>query len=188
MRSRSRLLTTMAVFLAASALANAETRRGARLPAAPLRAPAPASPSSSAPTGSRLCCEGPSSVLLEDIGTENVRERLEVIRDEVAYCDLWDEIHMDSPVPCDTSNIDFATEVAVVVAIGFRPDLCFDVDIDLVCQSVTDGHAEILYREIVPNPTCACPRAVSSPYEVIKLQRPVVTASFRGSVELSCRF
>lgn len=96
------------------------------------------------------------------------------IDNEPDWCEFWDKVH---PVPgCNTSFVDFSREVAIVLALGQKPDTCYDVSIDKLCREGTGGSAiNVLGIEIVQSLSeeCGCFTGYVQPLQIVRLPRPV---------------
>jgi len=117
-------------------------------------------------------------------------QQLRVIETETEWCAFWEEVFSNvSPAPdCDTTQIDFSSEVAVVAAIGNRPNGCYNADISCVNQRGQSDDLRVTVQEIVPGKGCLCTQATVSPVDVVKVPRPVGRVDFfLKKATLSCR-
>jgi hypothetical protein len=112
-----------------------------------------------------------------------------VITTETEWCAFWDEVHsiMLPKPPCELKGIDFATEAALVVALGSRPNACYGVNIYCVHTGGGSDNRVVFYRELVPDETCACAQVVTHPYHVVKVDKPIGRVNFVGqAASYSC--
>jgi hypothetical protein len=107
-------------------------------------------------------------------------QQFRTLSDESEWCSLWDRIYsIDSPKPpCDTSLIDFRTEVALVAAIGGRPDGCFSVKITCVHRDSVSNSLTVYVTESTPGANCLCTASLVNPIDVVKVSDPVGFATF----------
>jgi hypothetical protein len=95
--------------------------------------------------------------------------RTDIIRDRHAWAQSWDEIHArTTPLP-PLPEIDFQRHLLVLVAIGERPNGCYDVEI----RSLHRGHGRLWVsaREWVPVPHCVCTQELVQPVHVVRVER-----------------
>ena len=114
-------------------------------------------------------------------------ERFEVIDDEDAWCDLWSELYGGYyyPLPCDTTLVDFETEVAVVAGIGARGNGCFNVNVTCIRKPAGVGNIWVEVIERQPGPYCICAAAVVNPLEIVKMPRfGTRRISFKKRIEI----
>ena len=105
---------------------------------------------------------------------------LRVVEDEAEWCRFWDEIPSCSPTPavCDTSTVDFDLEVAVIAALGTRPDGCYDVEISCIHTDEESNDTLIFVRELAPGAGCFCLDEIITPFDIVKVDRPIRQATF----------
>jgi hypothetical protein len=99
-------------------------------------------------------------------GTEDYR----VIDNLADWCAFW-------PSKCSTTAIDFSADVAVVAALGGRPDTCFDVTITCVQSDPAFPGIRVFATEST-DAGCDCFFEVVSPLQVVKVPRPVGSWAF----------
>ena len=130
-----------------------------------------ASPSLAVPP---ICTEAYEVIL--DVQYSGIfNSRTQVIDNEVDFCQAWDEIYsiqFPSP-PCDTSQVDFTSQVAVVVALGERPNGCYNLDIGCVARTPAD-RIGVVSVETVAGPTCVCTSALVHPVAIAVIDEPVL--------------
>jgi hypothetical protein len=104
-----------------------------------------------------------------------------LIDNPVAWCQFW-----GAPFPCNTQGIDFQAEVAVVAASGWANNGCYDVAITCVRSEAADSiHVEV--TAVGPGGGCGCSDNIVTPLVVVKVRRPVFSATFEwASYALNC--
>lgn len=119
-------------------------------------------------------------------------ERFEVIDDEDAWCDLWSQLYgwYVPPLPCDTTLVDFDTEVAILAAIGGRLSGCYNVNVACIRKPAGAGNISVDIIERQPGPACICSLGVVFPLEVVKIPRFVTRRTiFKKRIEiLDCEY
>jgi len=108
-------------------------------------------------------------------------EGFRIIDNETEWCEFWDQVHsiMFPAPPCDTTSIDFATEVALVATLGGRPNSCHGVEIECVQALGASGNIRVHVAQWEPGENCACLQVVVHPVDVVKVDRPVEKAQMR---------
>lgn len=101
------------------------------------------------------------------------QEGFEIIGDEEAWCEFWSQLYSrgSPPRPCDTTLIDFSTEVAIVAAIGAYGNGCHGVYVTCVRKPAGGGNIAVEATAIHGGPRCGCTANVVSPLEVVKIPR-----------------
>ncbi|HXU12806.1 MAG TPA: thrombospondin type 3 repeat-containing protein [Candidatus Binatia bacterium] len=104
-----------------------------------------------------------------------------LIDNPVAWCQFW-----GSPFPCDTQGIDFQAEVAIVATSGYATNGCHDVAVTCVRSEAADS-IHVVVTNVVPGGLCGCPDNIGSPLDVVKVRRPVSSATFEWAwYSLNC--
>jgi hypothetical protein len=112
-----------------------------------------------------------------------------VIRDEEEWCRFWDEVYsfLYPPPECNTELIDFTEEVAIISALGTRPNSCYANAItcieDRVLTAVSKiskkgGVMTVYVEEIIPGFNCHCLFSIVKPVYVVKVKKPVTNVRF----------
>lgn len=133
-------------------------------------------------------CSEPYTVVLNEQYSGVTWAEAHVLTKEVDYCVAWDLIYSNRfpPPPCDTSLVDFSTQVALVASIGSRPDGCHGVDVACVTRTPTD-RIGIALAEVVPGPTCICTDAIVDPVLIVAVDKPVTGGQLAWTTQtLSC--
>ena len=93
----------------------------------------------------------------------------------------WDTIYSNQfpAPPCDTSLVDFTTETVILVALGWRSNTCFDVNIRCM-HRFGPQTVGVLFRESVPGPSCGCGAAITTPTQLVKVDRTYAQALYRN--------
>ena len=95
------------------------------------------------------------------------------IDNESQWCEFWDHVGWSA---CDTTLIDFHREVAVVLALGNKPDTCHTVSIEKICRQGSMG-AELnvlgIETTFPVDENCGCFTAIVQPLDVVRIKRPV---------------
>jgi hypothetical protein len=110
---------------------------------------------------------------------------LQVVNDEAAWCELWDQLHqwLWPEPPCDTSLVDFTTHSAVVVGLGTRPNLCYGMSVPLACRPErAPEQLRLSVVESVPGADCFCGQSLVQPLAVLAVERPVKGVSIERRV------
>lgn len=143
-----------------------------------------------APVADGGSCDAGATDVLSRQNTGLMTEQFRVIEDEQEWCEVWDQIHSRiSPAPdCDTTLVDFDTEVALLAALGSRPNGCYGVSIACVNRIGGSENLRVTVRETVPGKGCVCTQATVSPVAIVKVDRPVGTVDFfKRTAMLRCR-
>ncbi len=133
------------------------------------------------------CNEGFTTVVHEQYSGVH-SQGVMLIEDGQTLCAVWDQIYSNiyPPPGCDTGLIDFSNQVAVVAALGSRPDGCYDIDVGCVHRT-PNNTIGVGIVETQPGPDCICTDAIVDPVIVIAIDRPVTDVKFRAVVrELEC--
>ena len=98
-----------------------------------------------------------------------------VFEDEAEWCRFWDQVHGCAfpPPACDRSLIDFDRDVALLVAIGLQPNGCYDVEVSCVRGDDASDDTLVFGQETVPGENCSCPLESVTPFDVVKVDRPI---------------
>jgi len=93
-----------------------------------------------------------------------------LIDNQADYCAAWDMIYANSfpPPPCNTNNIDFTQETAILVALGTRSNGCYNVNVACV-HEFTPNAVGVGYVETQPGPGCLCTSVITTPVQLIKV-------------------
>lgn len=141
-----------------------------------------------APIRVRAQCPGRFTDVLHEFEDGIHQPQFRIIDTVQAWCSFWDEVYSSrSPAPpCDTTSIDFTNEVAVVAALGDRTDTCYNERV--TCVERRGDSINVVAVETVPGFSCGCGDAITQPLDVVKVSRPVVSATFsRKTAVLNCR-
>ena len=113
----------------------------------------------------------------------NGEERYFVVEDENEWCALWAELEyrLGPPLPCDTSLVNFSSEVALVAATGRRGSGGYSVTIPCVQTTDVPGEIEVFIIEQVPGDGCASSLLPTAPIGIARVPRPVTSATFHRS-------
>lgn len=103
-------------------------------------------------------------------------EQYEVIDNAIEWCWFLETIGE----PCDNIGVDFSNEVAIVVAIGGRPNTCYDVRVTCIKRQENFNKIHVEYVEARPGPNtpCPCQQVPVTPFHVVKVNRPVGPTKF----------
>ncbi len=131
-------------------------------------------------------CDEPFTEVLRLSISGIFSEQFRVIDNEAEWCAFWTEAYINSlpPPPCNTTLIDFDTEVAIVAAIGSRSNSCFGVDITCVGRAGNSENVRVEVVERQPSVSCLCLPVIVSPLQVVKIARPVHRANFKKRIEV----
>ena len=109
--------------------------------------------------------------------------RFFVIDNETDWCSVWSELYRDTPdpPPCDRTLVDFAGEVALLASVGVRSSGGYAVRI--VCAQAADvsGLIEAFVEESAPGDGCVVTLAITYPFAIVRVARPVSAATFHLS-------
>lgn len=92
-----------------------------------------------------------------------------VVRDEVAWHDVWHEMTRSSPETTPTPAVDFASRVVLVAAMGWRDSGGHAISIDEV--HMMDGDAWVSITERSPGTGCFTTGALTAPVAVVVVPR-----------------
>ncbi len=125
-------------------------------------------------------CDEPFTEVLNKSFSGVTSQQFSIIESDGAWCAFWDDVHsiIFPPPPCDLLGIDFESEVAIVAALGSRPNGCYGVDIVCVDRLGSSTNLKAVVNEVVPGPGCACTQAVVNPVDVVTVSRPVGRVNF----------
>jgi hypothetical protein len=109
--------------------------------------------------------------------------RFFVIDNETDWCMVWSDLFRDSPMspPCDRTLVDFSTEVALVASVGMRGSGGYAVRFVCVQSSDVPGAIEVFVEQSAPGDGCVTSLAVTYPFAIARVARPVSAASFHLS-------
>ncbi|HYO16774.1 MAG TPA: protease complex subunit PrcB family protein [Thermoanaerobaculia bacterium] len=106
----------------------------------------------------------------------------EIVRSSSEWRRVWDAIGADRPLP----SVNFDRDMVAVVAIGERPDGCYDVEIRDI--EVDFGVIEVEVDLIEPGSNCGCSDVIVQPVHAVVLDRINAPVDFNYErVVLSCR-
>ena len=123
-------------------------------------------------------CDQPFTTVLNADGPAT--EQYRVIDNLADWCAF-------RPSACGSGLIDFQTEIAVVAAIGTKPDTCYGVQFTCMRRNGATGGVIVETQQMFPGPGCGCFTVITSPMTVAKLPRPAGPVTFsNGSAPLIC--
>jgi len=114
-------------------------------------------------------CNVPFTRVWYTIWSHIREQRIEIIDDEEAWCEIWPQLGTFGP--CDTTLIDFSTEVAIVSAIGGFGNTCHNVHVACVRKPAGAGNILVEVTARHGGYGCGCGAAVTFPLEVVKIPR-----------------
>lgn len=123
-------------------------------------------------------CDQPFTTVLNTTGPAT--EQYRVINNLADWCAFL-------PSACGSGLINFQTEIAVVAAIGEKPDTCYGVQITCMRRDGVSGGVIVETQQTFPGPGCGCFTVIVSPMTVAKIPRPSGPVTFaNGSAPLIC--
>lgn len=106
----------------------------------------------------------------------------EIVRSSSEWTRVWNAIGADRSRP----SVNFDRDMVAVVAMGERPDSCYDIEIRDI--EVDFGVVEIDVDLIEPGPNCACSDVIVQPVHAVVLDRISAPVDFNyDRVVLTCR-
>lgn len=133
-------------------------------------------------------CDTPFTVLVDQQYSNVTQPTTWVLRTRADYCDAWAIIHSNQfpAPPCDSSGVDFNTETAIMVALGWRSNGCYGVGMSCIHQ-FTPNTIGVAYTETVPGSNCFCTQAIVNPVQIVKVEGNFTRAFYRDRVRtLQC--
>jgi hypothetical protein len=102
-----------------------------------------------------------------------------VISTQASWCDFWNEFKggFYPKPPCDTTLVNFNSEIVIISAIGEKSDGCYDVKIQSIWAD-ENNNLSVLVFDIVPGNSCACTGALVQPVHAVKIKKPVGQVKF----------
>ena len=90
------------------------------------------------------------------------------------------------PSYCSQNTVNYSTHVALVVARGFVPDSCHDIQITCLHSGTTPTEVGVVYEvsDTITAPGCGCFMIIGYPFDVVKIPRPIDSATFGESYRL----
>jgi hypothetical protein len=125
-------------------------------------------------------CDTPFTVLVDAQYSAVSQPMTWVLENDTDYCDAWDMIHSNQfpAPPCNSSGIDFSTETAIMVALGWRSNGCYNVNVSCV-HEFTPNAVGVVYTETQPGPGCFCSQAIVNPVQIVKVEGTYSRAMYR---------
>jgi PrcB C-terminal len=106
----------------------------------------------------------------------------EIVRSSSEWTRVWNAIGTDRPRP----SVNFDRDMVAVVAMGERPNSCYDIEIRDI--EVDFGVIEVEVDLIEPGAGCVCAPTVVQPVHVVVLDRISAPVDFNyDRVVLTCR-
>lgn len=106
-----------------------------------------------------------------------------VIRDDEAWLDLWKRVHSPDPThgPYTTlpplPEIDFSSEMLIVVSSGARPTGGYGIIIDAIYGQ--QNQIEIVVRDVSPGKECIVTQSATQPVDIVRLPKTARSIVFR---------
>jgi len=123
-------------------------------------------------------CDRPFTPILYTSDSNKSAQTL-VIDNLAGWCSFW-------PAACSAGLVDFSSEVALVSAIGSRPNTCYSVAITCVKQNGAFDNLAVTYVESCPQSGSLCFQVITTPMHVVKVPRPVAGAAFTRTTVGPC--
>jgi len=123
-------------------------------------------------------CDRPFETIFKVPQSSVDTEQYRVIDNLADWCAFW-------PAQCSTTAIDFSTHVAVVTALGYRVDTCFDVTITCIQSDPAFPGIRVFATEST-DAGCECYFEVVNPLQVVKVARPVGSWTFTKNAVPLC--
>ena len=123
-------------------------------------------------------CDRPFATVFKTQLSGVTTEQYRVIDNLADWCAFW-------PARCGTTSIDFSTDVAIVAALGFRPDTCFDVTITCLQSNPAPTDIRVFLTEATDT-GCECFFEITTPVHVVRAPRPMGASVFSKDTVPQC--
>lgn len=100
-----------------------------------------------------------------------------VIKDQARWKAIWNKVHENDPDDVDLPAIDFQNKMIIAVFDGKHSSGGFDITIDQVCKTNNATQVNVIKEQ--PGSGCNVTMAITSPYQIVKVDRQ------SGSVDFS---
>ncbi|HUF28917.1 MAG TPA: protease complex subunit PrcB family protein [Gemmatimonadaceae bacterium] len=118
--------------------------------------------------------------------SSGVRDRARiVIRTSAEWEDLWSQVTANTTPRPEPPAVDFAAEMVVVAAMGWRPSGGYSIEIEEVLAA--SGVLTAIVHERSPAPTCFVTAALTAPIEMVVVPRTdVALATAEKATSFTC--